>query len=346
MKAKIWAVIPAHNEEKIIKQTIQDLLNQTLSIDILIVADNCNDKTIDIVKQMQQEHPEIELMETVNNKSRKAGAINQALHTLSDNFDAVLLMDADTRIDSEAVETAWSSLYKRPKTAAVCSKAGVLPYKGFNPSACLLHRLQRLEYSVFDSQRVETLHGIKVVHGMAALHRWKALKQVGFYDEGNLVEDYDLTIRYKKNDWEVTVNLEMKAWTTVPTNWRAWWKQRLRWNRGGIDTLKKHGWGKATKADILQHFWMNILILFHWFFLIAFILMVIKGNIIMHALIVIAIVLGLGNSIYRLSYLEDPKPIDLIFRITILPEMIYSYVITLNWYHAYFLFLLKKKQSW
>ncbi len=35
----ILAVIPAHNEEKIIGQTIKDLLNQSVYIGILVVAD-------------------------------------------------------------------------------------------------------------------------------------------------------------------------------------------------------------------------------------------------------------------------------------------------------------------
>ncbi len=33
---------------------------------------------------------------------------------------------------------------------------------------------------------------------MAALHRWDCILEVGGYDPKNLVEDYDLTIRYKE----------------------------------------------------------------------------------------------------------------------------------------------------
>jgi poly-beta-1,6-N-acetyl-D-glucosamine synthase len=346
MNPNIWAIIPAHNEEKVIKETILDLINQTLQISVLVVADNCTDGTIEIVKELQKKHSNISLMETVDNNKRKAGAINQGLSTLDHSLDAVLLMDADTRIHPKAIEKGWSKLSKKPKLAAVCSKAGVLPSKTKNLLSWFLYRLQRLEYSTFDSQRVETLNRIKVVHGMAALHRWKALQQVGFYDEGNLVEDYELTLRYKERGWNVTVALDMKAWTDIPISWKEWWIQRLRWNRGGLDTLKQHGWNKATKGDILQHVWINILILFQWFFLIAFVFMIINGNVLMHVVIVVAILIGMANSIYRLSYLENANVCDFLVRILIIPEMIYGYIITFNWYHAYFLFLFKKQQSW
>ncbi len=348
MSPNIWAIIPAHNEEKAIRDTILDLINQTLPISVLVVADNCIDNTIEIITELQKKHPNIFLMETVNNSKRKAGAINQGLRTLDSDLDAVLLMDADTRIHPKAIEKGWHKLYKKPNLAAVCSKAGVLPSNSNtgNPLSWLLYRLQRLEYSTFDSQRVETLNRIKVVHGMAALHRWKALQEVGFYDEGNLVEDYELTLRYKEHGWNVTVALEMQAWTDVPISWREWWVQRLRWNRGGLDTLKQHGWNKVTKGDILQHIWINILILFQWFFLIAFIFMIINGNILMHAVIVLAVLFGMANAIYRLNYLENVSICDFLVRVFIIPEMVYGYIITLNWYHAYLLFLSRKQQSW
>lgn len=345
---RIVAVIPAHNEQEIIAQTIMDLLVQTQPVFILVVADNCNDRTVEIVRKLQFQHSQIRLLETKENKARKAGAINQALCRLASNIDAVLLMDADTRIAPDAVERAWETLSSDSNLAAVCSKAGVLPYEGRNVSAWLLHRLQRLEYAMFDSQRVETLNGIKVVHGMAAIHKWEALRQAGFYDEGNLVEDYDLTLRYKEDSWQVTVELAMQAWTDVPTDWRNWWKQRLRWNRGGVDTLKKHGWNQATRWDISQHVWVNALLLLQWFFLAAFIvsLVVYHGAILMHGVVLLGILFGLADSIYRLKYLERATPIDWLVRLVILPELIYGYIRTINLYQAYLLFFFQKNQSW
>lgn len=346
----IQAVLPAHNEEKGIEKTIWDLANQTLQpTRILVVADNCTDRTIKIVKGLMEKIPFLDIMETIGNKFKKAGAINQALRTFTDDVEAVLLMDADTRIGNRALEFGAERLVRDEKLAAICSKAGVLsPEVPLTPSSWMLYRLQRLEYSLFDSQRVETMGGIKVVHGMAALHRWSALKQVGFYDEGNLVEDYELTLRYKEAGWKVDAELQMEAWTDVPTSWKEWWIQRLRWNRGGVDALREHGWNKVTCWDILGHFVGTALMLIQLFFLLWFgyAIWASGGHVQFHIVALAVTVIGLLVSLYRLKYLENPDAVDWIIRLLMIPEGVYAYIQCFNCVESYFMSFCNIQQKW
>lgn len=348
MKPTIIVIVPAHNEESVIEKTIYDLLNQTLPVNIIVVADNCTDKTVSLVKKMQESYPTVTLMETVNNIHRKAGAINQALKTLvSKEVDAVLLMDADTRIDPEAVKEGWKTLFSNPQLAAVCSRAGVLEYQGHNPWKYLLYKLQKLEYALFDSQRVETLDRIKVVHGMAALHRWTALQQVDFYDEGNLVEDYELTIRYKEKGWKVTVNLNMKAWTEVPLSLRDLWKQRLRWLRGGVDSLCEHGWNKATRGDILNHFLFIFLTVLQTYLLALILVMFSKGvPWKLNPWLIAVIFLGYLDGLYRLKYVQNLKGGDVMIRMFLIPEILYGWFQAVVMLYAYCLSFAKANQNW
>lgn len=346
---KVVAVIPAHNEETVIQTTIEDLQEQTLPVTILVVADNCTDGTADIVRSLAVRYSNLMFLETVDNEYRKAGAINQALQTVDGEVDAILFMDADTRIAEDAVEHAYHKLKQDESLAAVCSKAGVLPItEKVSLVSWILYRLQRLEYSLFDSQRIETWGCIKVVHGMAALHRWKALKEVDFYNERSLVEDYDLTIKYRYHGWRVIVDLEMRAWTEVPITWSAWWKQRLRWNRGGADSLHGYGWNKATRWDIMGHCYINVMLILQWIIITVFTIALIRSNcgFYMHITILIAMLFSLASSIYRMKYLEDVQLSDWLLRIAILPEMVYGYICVLNLYHSYFLFFFNRKQSW
>ena len=348
-QANIWCIIPAHNEVQGIEKTIMDLSIQSLPVNILVVADNCTDGTEEIVRGLIPKYSNLYLFRTVSNEDRKAGAINQAIKVLGniqEKINAVLIMDADTRIDYQAAEKGWDTLSSDSTLAAVCSKAGVMPYTGKNPFEWVLYHLQRLEYSQFDSQRVETLGNIKVVHGMAALHRWDCILEVGGYDPKNLVEDYDLTIRYKRVDYKVTIDLEMKAWTEVPVKLKEWWIQRLRWNRGGLDTLKKHGWNKTTRGYILQHFVSNFLLIFQLYFSVIFIKMLLQGTLIMHGIVVLSFILSFLIGLYTMIYLENKKFCDWIIRILLIPEMLYDWLQTLNQYHAYYNFILNRKQSW
>ncbi len=344
----IVVIVAAHNEEQAIEKTIYDFLKQTLPVNIIVVADNCTDKTVPLVKKMQESYPTVALMETVNNIHRKSGAINQALKTLvGKEVDAVLLIDADTRIDPEAVQQGWKTLSSNPQLVAVCSKAGTLEYQGHNPWRWLLYKLQKLEYAMFDSQRIETLDRIKVVHGMAALHRWTALQQVGFYDEGNLVEDYELTLRYKEQGLKVTVNLDMRAWTDVPLSLKALWKQRLRWLRGGVDTLREHGWNKATRGDILNHILFIFLTVLQTYLLVLILTMFSKGvPWKLNPWFISVIFLGYLDGLYRLKYVQNLKGGDVIVRMFLIPEILYGWFQAVVMLYAYCLSFAKINQNW
>ena len=71
----VWALIPAHNEERVIHKAIRSLQSQTIEPQrIVVIADNCTDATVKIAK-----HKGVEVFITRNNKNKKAGAYNQFL---------------------------------------------------------------------------------------------------------------------------------------------------------------------------------------------------------------------------------------------------------------------------
>src|SRR5437868_5730907 len=99
----IVAVIPAHDEENQIVDTIRSLRAQTRPPDrIIVAADNCADATVALATAEG-----VEVHETVDNTNKKAGALNQVLERLlvpMDPSDGVLIMDADTVMAPRFVE--------------------------------------------------------------------------------------------------------------------------------------------------------------------------------------------------------------------------------------------------
>ncbi len=74
--AKVVVVVPAHNEEESIGRTIKALLSQTRQPDrIVIVADNCSDRTVEIARGFGRR---VTVIETVGNRDRKVGALRTA----------------------------------------------------------------------------------------------------------------------------------------------------------------------------------------------------------------------------------------------------------------------------
>ncbi len=97
-------IIAAHNEADFIEDTLQDLLNQKYpreSYEIIVVADRCSDRTVDIVKKMST-HNHILLIEihhTPAGYSPKKYALAQGIS--HGRFPHMILMDADCRTGSD-----------------------------------------------------------------------------------------------------------------------------------------------------------------------------------------------------------------------------------------------------
>ena len=94
-------IIPAHNEEDSISQTLESLVNQTLlPKQLVVVNDNSTDKTQDIVETYADKHPWITL---VNSKSSNAhlpgskiiNAFYKGYEVIDDVYDIICKFDAD-----------------------------------------------------------------------------------------------------------------------------------------------------------------------------------------------------------------------------------------------------------
>jgi len=107
---RVTALLPAHDEEAQILDGLESLLAQDRRPDrIVVVCDNCTDRTAEVAASV----PGVEVVETVGNVHRKAGALNQVLDALlpaADERDVVLVMDADSQLDPGFVSAALARL--------------------------------------------------------------------------------------------------------------------------------------------------------------------------------------------------------------------------------------------
>jgi cellulose synthase/poly-beta-1,6-N-acetylglucosamine synthase-like glycosyltransferase len=251
----IVALIPAHNESDVIEAAIASLHRQTLPPDqIIVVADNCTDDTIELAYAAG-----VEVFETVNNPHVKAGGLNQALRALLPGMagdDFVLVMDADGTLDPGFIETAMHHAQADPKLGAVGGT-----FRG-GPGGGLVGYLQRSEYARY-ARDVRRLKGkCLVVTGTAAFMRVETLHVVsaarlggalpagdgqgGIYDTTVLTEDNELTFALLHLGYRVLSPAGCTLETEVMTTWRALWNQRLRWKRGAIENCMQYGLTKVT----------------------------------------------------------------------------------------------------
>ena len=126
MSGQVLALIPAHNEEKIVGQAVGALGEQVRRPErIVVVADNCTDSTVPLARKMGAE-----VFETTGNTHKKAGALNQALnHFLPelDDDDFIFVQDADSVIFTDFMANALAWFARRRNLGALGGTFRALP---------------------------------------------------------------------------------------------------------------------------------------------------------------------------------------------------------------------------
>jgi biofilm PGA synthesis N-glycosyltransferase PgaC len=255
---RVTVIIPAHNEQGNLPETLSSLREQLLTVDrIVVVADNCSDLTADVARQAG-----CAVIETQGNAGRKAGALNQALARLlpaSDHRDLFLIMDADTRLSPEFVSSAAELLDGDGEVAAV---GGV--FAGDSRRG-ILAQLQRNEFARYARQISARRGRVFVLTGTATVFRAAALELVAahrgallpgtrgkVYEESAITEDNELTLALKALGAHVVSPRECSVSTETMPTLSTLWTQRLRWQRGALDNLSDYGVRAATTRYWIQ----------------------------------------------------------------------------------------------
>ncbi len=274
--ARMLVIIPAHDEEKVIADTLREIVRQSRRPDkVVVVADNCNDDTEAIVRKFMRKHPEVELMTTRNNMQRKVGALNQAWLLYSAGYDLVATIDADTVLWQDVLADLEEELVPRTRCAGIMAKftfdqewvppelrRSKEPARGSDDdpvntklpwTARQLVRAQRME---FTAQTLDFLrHGRQsyVLGGQATLFRQDALLKAAYYNNGygpwnadTDVEDMELTWRFQQLKLETLVSRTARAYAGAMYNSRSLWAQRRKWDEGMIRLLLKYKLHKNT----------------------------------------------------------------------------------------------------
>jgi len=255
---RLTVLIPAHDEALTIAATLESLWGQTRPPDrVIVVADNCTDDTAEIARQHRGE-----VFTTVANEEKKAGALNQALSAMFTEIDAgdvAMIMDADSIIIPEFLETAMGRLQADPDLIAV---GGVF----YGEEGCgLVGQLQRNEYTRYQRYISRRLGKVFVLTGTASLFRAYALKAVAdsrgellpgdpgqVYDTLAMTEDNEMTLSLKSLGAKMVSPMQCRVVTEVMPSWQALWRQRMRWQRGALENIGAYGLTRTTLRYWLQ----------------------------------------------------------------------------------------------
>lgn len=103
---KIYIVIPAHNEEDNIGETLESLVNQQLKpTQLVVVNDNSTDRTAEKVNDFIRQHSWIQLVNKKSTGQHLPGAkiveaFYEGYHVLDEDYDIICKFDADMVFES------------------------------------------------------------------------------------------------------------------------------------------------------------------------------------------------------------------------------------------------------
>ena len=229
----VTVLIPAHNEETVIVQTVTSvLLSDLRNIRVIVVDDGSTDRTLELLETNFGGNAAVQIIHQVNRG--KAAALNHALSLAQ--TDIVVTIDADTEIEPDAIRRLLRH-FSDPSVAAVAGNVKV------GNRSRWLTRWQALEYITsqnMEKRAFDLLNCITVVPGALGAWRRKAIEEGGGITADTVAEDADLTIAIRRLGGRIAYDEDAMAWTEAPETPQALIRQRFRWTFGTLQSFWKH----------------------------------------------------------------------------------------------------------
>jgi cellulose synthase/poly-beta-1,6-N-acetylglucosamine synthase-like glycosyltransferase len=235
---KISVLIPAYKEKEVLEECVKKLYEADYpreKLDVILLTEKDDLETNEIAERLKEKyqlkHIIVEQTEEPRGKPR---ALNQGLKYAEG--DIVGVIDAEDIISPH--------LFKM-----VAYKIGIEDFDAIQGILDMANcydgwkNLQfRAEYGYWFRNYLPALAKLRFpvpLGGTTNFIKKKRLEELGGWDAYNLTEDFDLGLRLFNGGYKVgTFDCVTKE--ESPTDWGSWIRQRTRWQRGKIQTLKKY----------------------------------------------------------------------------------------------------------
>lgn len=233
---KLAVVVPAHDEAAGIAACIESLLASGAPPNgarILVIADNCSDRTAEIARTAGAE-----VLERHDTERRGKGyALEMAFaHVLADpDVQAVIVVDADT-------EVAPNFLAEMAASFAAGADGAQCRYLIANANASEKARLMNVAFIAFNIARPRAREAFGLSVGIAGngfgLHR-RVLEALP-YTARSVVEDLEYHLMMVRSGFRMRFVEDTFVRADMPTNDKGIDTQRSRWEGGRFRMIREH----------------------------------------------------------------------------------------------------------
>ncbi len=238
---RIAVLVPAHDESLLIAGTVAEVLKQHYPKDrysLMVIADNCSDDTATKARAGGAR-----VLERSGNPG-KGQALHDALNLLlQEDWDAFLIMDADSHLHPD-------TLMQMDRMLDNGARAVQIRYGVANPDDSIRTRAMELTTASFNGLRPQGKAALGMscgIYGNGFCLSREVVKKVPYLAH-SIVEDIEYHLHLLKAG--IKVNFAEQVWVKaqMPMGGRGAEVQRVRWERGRLDMIKRHAPGLMRRA--------------------------------------------------------------------------------------------------
>ena len=229
-KPYVTVMIPAHNEESVISNTVHNILNMDYeNFDIIVIDDRSTDNTASVIKDLENKYDKVTaLVRPTDTFPGKSAVLNDAFKIAKG--EAILVFDADATVEPDFLSKLIP--YLEPKDVGAVQARKVIRNKNVN----LLTRCQNNEYTMdthFQAGR-DSIKGAVELRGNGELIKRQAIEDIGGWNNYTLVDDLDMSTRLHVKGWDIRFCPDAVVYEEGIIYLRPLYRQRRRWLEGTI----------------------------------------------------------------------------------------------------------------
>jgi len=230
----ITIMIPAHNEEVMIEETITYLFEELNyeNFEVLVMNDGSTDRTAEIIAELQTKYPRLRTVKILKNKG-KAHAFNIGMYFAKGEY--ILSNDADTIPEKDALMKYMNFFVhdRDMNTSAVTANMDV------QNRTKLLGKSQTVEFSsivgVIKRSQTSINDSMYAYSGANTLYKKSFLIDVGGFRQNRATEDISIAWDHQMVGAVPRFAPNIVFHMNVPETIHDLYKQRKRWAQGGTE---------------------------------------------------------------------------------------------------------------
>lgn len=245
-KPFVSIMVPSHNEEGVITETIENILNIDYpNFEVIVIDDRSTDNTASVIKDLENKYEKVTaFIRPKDAFPGKSAVLNDALPITKG--EAILVFDADARMDKDFLSKLIPNL--EPKDVGAVQARKVIRNKDVN----ILTKCQNNEMTMDTHFQVgrDSVRGAVELRGNGELIKREALEDIGGWNNYTITDDLDMSTRLHIKGWDVRFCPEAVVYEEGIMYLMPLYRQRRRWLEGTIRRYLEYAGDILTSKDM------------------------------------------------------------------------------------------------